>query len=201
MTIFSITPDNNITAHLTAAEANIIPGGEQFSSAKELAKTVANWPVSRLLEIWNSLPGQKPVKKFTDRQAAVGRIWTAIQNLAPEAAAQAAPVAPTRTEPGKRTGQSAKPATAREGGKTAKVVQMLKGSDGPPATAREGSKTAQVVEMLKRPDGATLNDLMTATHWQAHSVRGFVAGTLSKKMGLTITSMKRDDGQRVYVIH
>ena len=55
--------------------------------------------------------------------------------------------------------------------------------------------------VVKRPGGATLENLMTTTNWQAHSVRGFVAGTLRKKMGQTIVSGKRDDGQRAYWIN
>jgi hypothetical protein len=178
MTIFSITPDNNITAHATEAEAKSITEAEQFSNAKELAKLAAKWPASRLLDIWNSLPGQKPLKKFTNRKAAVSRIWTAIQNVAPDTAAHGAPVAPKKAKSGKRATTSAKP-----------------------ATARESSKTAQVLELVKRPGGATLENLMTTTNWQAHSVRGFVAGTLRKKMGLTIVSGKREDGQRAYWIN
>jgi len=65
---------------------------------------------------------------------------------------------------------------------------------------REGSKKAKVIQMLQRPDGATLEGLMKATGWQAHSVRGFLSAAISKKMGLEVASAKRDDGQRVYRI-
>jgi hypothetical protein len=68
------------------------------------------------------------------------------------------------------------------------------------AGARGGSKAAKVVDLLKRPDGATLKELMKATGWQAHSVRGFISGTLGKKMGLTVKSTKGEDGQRSYSI-
>jgi hypothetical protein len=54
------------------------------------------------------------------------------------------------------------------------------------------------VDLLKRPDGATLKEIMKATGWQAHSVRGFLSGTLSKKLGLSLKSAKREDGERVY---
>ena len=54
--------------------------------------------------------------------------------------------------------------------------------------------------MLKRPDGVTLADIMAATDWQAHSVRGFISGSLGKKMGLTVESFKRPDGVRAYRI-
>jgi hypothetical protein len=69
-----------------------------------------------------------------------------------------------------------------------------------PAATREGSKTAQVLELLKRPGGATLKDLMAATEWQAHSARGFISGTLGKKMGLSVESAKSEGGERTYSI-
>ncbi len=52
--------------------------------------------------------------------------------------------------------------------------------------------------MLQRKSGATLAEIMKATDWQAHTVRGFISGTLGKKMGLTVTSEKNDDGERAY---
>jgi hypothetical protein len=69
---------------------------------------------------------------------------------------------------------------------------------GPPT--RQGSKTARIIALLEKPNGATLATLMTATGWQAHSVRGFISGTLGKKMGLAVKSAKRQDGGRVYSI-
>ena len=66
--------------------------------------------------------------------------------------------------------------------------------------AREGSKKSEVLALLRREGGATLLELMTATGWQAHSVRGFLSGALGKKMGLTVNSAKREDGTRVYSI-
>jgi len=67
-----------------------------------------------------------------------------------------------------------------------------------PALARPGTKTAKILELLKRPGGVTLRELMKATGWQAHSVRGFLSGTLGKKMGTPAESSKRADGERVY---
>jgi len=68
-----------------------------------------------------------------------------------------------------------------------------------PTTGRDGSKNAVILALLGRPDGATLAELMTATEWQAHSVRGFISGTVGKKMGLKVESAKRDQ-DRVYSI-
>ena len=88
-------------------------------------------------------------------------------------------------------------------GKAAKKASPTKKA--PKATkkageAREGSKAATVLDLLQRPDGATLAELMKATGWQAHSVRGFLSGTVSKKMGLAVASTKVEDGERTYSI-
>ena len=48
--------------------------------------------------------------------------------------------------------------------------------------------------------GATLAEVMDSTGWQAHSVRGFISGTIAKKMARQVTSTQRDDGQRVYSV-
>ena len=66
--------------------------------------------------------------------------------------------------------------------------------------ARQGSKTAKVLDLLKRSSGATLKEIMKATEWQAHSVRGFLSGTLGKKMKLTIISTKAEHGERSYSV-
>jgi hypothetical protein len=68
-----------------------------------------------------------------------------------------------------------------------------------PATeARHGSKKATILELLRRPKGATMAEIGEATGWQNHSIRGFISGTLSKKMGLAVESTKNESGERVY---
>jgi uncharacterized protein DUF3489 len=66
--------------------------------------------------------------------------------------------------------------------------------------ARGGTKAEKIIELLKRPDGATLAEIMRATDWQAHSVRGFLSGTIRKKMGLAVSSTKDEGGKRHYSI-
>ena len=66
------------------------------------------------------------------------------------------------------------------------------------AAKRPGTKTAKILALLRRPSGATLQELRKATGWQAHSVRGFLSGTLKKKMGLRVDSARRADDERAY---
>ena len=66
-------------------------------------------------------------------------------------------------------------------------------ADGP------GGKLGALVGLLKRPQGATLEQMTETTGWQAHSVRGAMSGSLKKKLGLAITSVKMEGG-RVYRI-
>lgn len=65
---------------------------------------------------------------------------------------------------------------------------------------RENSKQAQVIALLKRPEGATITQICEATGWQSHTVRGAFAGSLKKKLGLTIVSVKDENAERVYRI-
>jgi hypothetical protein len=80
---------------------------------------------------------------------------------------------------------------------TAKSPKAAKPDD---TGVRAGSKTATILNLLQRAKGATLAEIMEASSWQAHSCRGFISGTLGKKMGLTVKSEKREDGTRVYSI-
>lgn len=65
---------------------------------------------------------------------------------------------------------------------------------------RDGTKQAKLIAMLKAPEGATIHQMVDATGWQSHTLRGAMAGALKKKLGLTITSEKIDGRGRVYTI-
>jgi hypothetical protein len=63
---------------------------------------------------------------------------------------------------------------------------------------REGTKQALVINMLRRPEGATIAEIAEATSWASHTTRGFLAGAIKKKLGLTIASEKDDRRGRIY---
>ena len=114
----------------------------------------------------------------TDATAATEKLET--PKRAPTGARQPR-VPPTKTKSADRATPAKKRAKSRQ----------------KPAVARQGSKTAKVLDLLKRSGGATLKEILRATGWQAHSVRGFISGHLGKKMGLSVRSFRRD-GERVY---
>jgi hypothetical protein len=64
----------------------------------------------------------------------------------------------------------------------------------------ETSKSAQIIILLKRPNGASISELVKVTTWQAHSVRGFISGTLKTKRGFLITSEQTEGRDRRYKI-
>jgi hypothetical protein len=245
MKTFTIDADNNIsvfTSKEEAAAASVTPFGP-FTSQSELAEVAAEWPASRLVEIWNGIPGVTAITKFTSKKIATERIWKAIQNLGAEAAKAAEPlveVAPAEITP---VSTVAEPEIIPDTGPEAQVIPEVvtaiepevtpesipAGSEAAPDVApaeespaieptrktkapkapkkatpskaegvRAGSKTAIVIALMERKDGVTLAEIMTATGWQAHSVRGFISGTLGKKMGRTVDSTKGETGERIY---
>jgi len=169
MKTFSIDSDDNIIVFGSVEEAGAVPGVERFDSLDQFRGLAEQWPASRLVEIWNSLAGVKPVKKFTDRKTAVTRIWKTLQQLGP-----------AEESPQPKTGDKSKSRQLRHPG-------------------HKNTKTARVLALLKRPAGASLKQLMKATGWQSHSVRGFLSGHLHKKLGLRVKSFRRD-GERIYLI-
>jgi Protein of unknown function (DUF3489) len=217
MTHFTIQRETNkITIHGSEENIQVVPDSEPFTTAKEFIELAGNWPTARLIQIWNGLPGVALVKKFTDRRTAVTRIWNAIENL-------------KETVAGERTlGPEAEPVPSSEEVEVDLAAPELQSnvteqpphvmpaevpanektleSQEPPAGERkvtgipDGSKTATVANLMKREYGVTLKDLMDATGWQAHSVRGFISGTLIKRMGLAVVSSKVGNGERTYTI-
>jgi hypothetical protein len=101
-----------------------------------------------------------------------------------------APVPRRKLAGGKGRRHPAKPSSRAQSTRKTKAV----------AAAGQTSKKDTVLALLRRPQGASLKEMMRATGWQSHSVRGFLSGALRKKMGLKVKSGKRDNGERVYSV-
>lgn len=127
-------------------------------------------------------------------------------------AGQSASPAPTPTKKaskkaarpvGKKTSKATAPkkeAKPAAGNKPAKAVASKKHAQAADGQPREGSKKQIVLDLLRRKDGATMAEIAKATDWQNHSIRGFISGQLTKRMGLTVESAKNESGERTYRI-
>ena len=175
MKTFTIEKEtNNIIAHATQQDAAGVVNAESFSSTEELAELAANWPAPRLIEIWNSIPGNTPVKKFTDRKTAATRIWKAIQSLGesipgqmaaePEAAPTEASdetVAPepTQTEPATdMTPSDEAPVSESEQVQAEAPTSELEGNVGqkaPDVAPEDAKATMKATRQKKTPTGET----------------------------------------------
>jgi Protein of unknown function (DUF3489) len=93
-----------------------------------------------------------------------------------------------------------KAATRSSARKTSKPKSRARSA---PASSRPAAgpdtKHDRIISMLRRPAGTTIAAIITATDWQQHSVRGFLAGVVRKKLGLNLISEQTDEG-RVYRI-
>ena len=105
-------------------------------------------------------------------------------------------------EPAAGPAEAAAPVEApKKRGRPKKVAAPIEPSTAPaPRKTRDDTKQAQLIAMLRRKEGATIAQIVAATGWQPHTVRGAFAGALKKKLGLTVTSEKVEGGQRVYRI-
>ena len=138
---------------------------------------IAERPASASAEVWREDDnGERITLAITE--AGLNAI-----GVAPEDAADA-PSAP------KTTARAGSPATRQK-----------KASAGPAApAAKAGTKQALLIDLLKRKAGVTIGEVVEATGWQAHSVRGAISGALKKKLGLTVTSEPIEKRGRVYRI-
>jgi hypothetical protein len=99
---------------------------------------------------------------------------------------------------GEKTAKGAKTKTAAPKKEAKAPKKAAKTAPAKKTTApRAESKGARIIEMIGRAKGATLAEIMKATDWQAHSVRGFLS-TAAKKQDLKIESAKNEAGERVY---
>jgi uncharacterized protein DUF3489 len=123
----------------------------------------------------------------------VARIWKAVTRLSPLVGPVAADVAPAKVIAKKSATTSRRAVVARPAAK--------RGAEPAPARSKKtGSKKTDVLALMRRDGGATLAEIIQLTGWQPHTVRGFVSGTLVKKMGLAVDSFRGEGRERTYQI-
>lgn len=197
MKVFTIENEmNDIAVHATVQQAKAVANAMRFRSEAALARLAAAWPTSRLVKVWNGLPGVNPVSRFSDRATAVSRIWTALQILAPSEAGvprQKSSMAATHAAELPHVGIVKASAKTNEQKKSGAAIKA--------GVPREGSKASRVIAMLRREGGTTVEEIMAATDWQRHTTRAILSagGSLTKKHGLCITSEKAGE-QRKYSV-
>jgi hypothetical protein len=108
------------------------------------------------------------------------------------------PVEPAKRQPRATVKKASGTAKARKR-RTRRKGAVSRRNGTKPASAKQ-TKQQTCLDLLGRREGATIEDLEQATGWQKHSVRGFLAGTVRKKLGLTLVSEKPDAGPRRYRI-
>ena len=103
-------------------------------------------------------------------------------------------------DPGKQTTQAKVRTRKPRGGTVQKPAAPKSKSKQSLPAVRPGTKQALLIDLIKRKTGATIEEIVAATGWQAHSVRGAISGALKKKLGLAVSSEKADGRGRVYRI-
>jgi DNA-binding MarR family transcriptional regulator len=168
---------------LTAAAAR------DDGSILPLPKTIRGGAVTKVVD---ALTAKGLVERIVDDRPAVDDVLKITRegllaiNADPDEGVQAADV-----------GQSAEPAPSAR--RSRKKAATAPDTPKEPRKRREGTKQAVLIDMLKRDEGATIDQIVEATGWQRHTVRGAISGALKKKLGLTVTSEKVE-GTRVYRI-
>jgi hypothetical protein len=171
--------------------AVVLPNRLTGGAANKVVKALAN---KGLVEPVAATPGKPIWRESEDGRHVALRITDAgLLALGIEPDAPAQEKAPAE-EPG--------PARTRKGDKKLDAKADETAAEAAPSTGlrqrRTGTKQALLIEMLKRPEGATVPEIMDATRWLSHTVRGAISGALKKKLGLVITTETIDGRGRVY---
>ena len=154
----------------------------------------------------------KTTTETTQNEATTAAVAEQDAPSAPEQATSTKKASAKKCTPkAKKAAKAAKPAT-KKADKAAPKKQATAKAKAPSKKAakaaakpekaqpREGSKKQIVLDLLRRKDGATMAEIAKATDWQNHSIRGFISGNLTKKMGLAVESTKNEAGERTYKV-
>jgi len=161
MPIFTIDTENNVTAYTSPDEAAKADANlPRFSSEAELAKLAADWPTSRLIDLWNSIPGNSNLTKLGPKAAA--RIWKALQP-------SLLPTRSTKAGEGRKAGQGCQggegnrqeSAACSQGQESCcrQADETEEGSTAAKSGPRAGSKKAEIIALLQRAKGASLPEI------------------------------------------
>ena len=148
---------------------------------------------SRVRELMNDPSGPKPKESY--------RMIPITVNIEETDMKAKKTKAPKITKAGRERGLAAI-AKEKAAAKTPKAAKPAASDTSKVKSSAEpkSNKTTQIVELLCRNGGATLDELVAFTGWKANSVRGFLSGTIGKKMGLKLESTKGEDGKRKYQV-
>ena len=116
---FHLTTDDHIRVIDEQGPGEMEGGGSTFASEQELEQLARQWPMKRLVAIWNRLPGVEAVARFTDRKTAIRRIWRAVQ-----------PQTEASRTPTRRASKPQHHSMFREGSKAAQVYTLLSRPEG-----------------------------------------------------------------------
>jgi outer membrane biosynthesis protein TonB len=124
---------------------------------------------------------------------------TAKQNKpSPKASNAPKPTRRERPTTNRRPPKTASKPSSSRAKATSSIAASARPDDASAPHFRVGSKADAIVDLLRHKDGATVAEMTSATGWQPHSVRGFLAGALRKKLSLEVTSTKEANGERRY---
>jgi hypothetical protein len=153
MKILTIDAENNITVFGTkkeAAAASATPF-DSFTNQDELAELTSDWPMQRLVEIWNGIPGVNAITKFTNRKIATDRIWKAIQSLGAPATEQVSEAACDKPKSEAATEQPTEPPAAPMEAIAETVATSPEETSESAAQAEPEAQTAETVASVDAP--------------------------------------------------
>ena len=208
---FTIDTDNNITVHASKKAARET-GAAVFSTEEQFADLIGP-DNKRLLEIWNSLPGVKPVAKFVNRKVATERIWKAIQVLgeapvaapatetAPAEVPVPAPTEPAQTEPPLETAapQASPEPVVDQPAEVAEPVAAVGApvADVSPAPAESGKKTTPAKKAPKAKKAAKAQE---SAGPREGSKTAQVVAMLQRKNGATLSEIMEKMGWQKHTV-